>query len=100
MLTISPDAAQAVKQVVNSAEAGQNGGIRLSLKPVDEQQAKLELSLATNPEPGDTQVEQEGANVYLDEQVASFLDDKILDAKIEDEGPSFAILDKPGDAST
>lgn len=99
MLTLSADAAQAVKQVVNSSEAGENGGIRLTLKPVDDQQAQLQLSLATSPEPGDTQVEHEGANVFMDEQVAPFLDDKVLDATIEDEGPSFTILDKSGEAS-
>lgn len=99
MLTLSADAAQAVKQVVNSSEAGENGGIRLTLKPVDDQQAQLQLSLATNPEPGDTQVEHEGANVFMDEKVAPFLDDKVLDATIEDEGPSFTILDKSGEAS-
>ncbi|MEX2587811.1 MAG: iron-sulfur cluster biosynthesis family protein [Actinomycetota bacterium] len=99
MLTISADATQAIKQVVGSSEAGENGGIRLTMKPIDDQQAKLELSLAPNPEPGDTQVEQEGANVFLDEKVAPFLDDKILDATIDAEGPSFTILDKSGEAS-
>lgn len=99
MLTLSADAARAVKQVVNSSEAGENGGIRLTLKPVDDEQAQLQLSLATSPEPGDTQVEHEGANVFMDEKVAPFLDDKVLDATIEDEGPSFTILDKSGGAS-
>lgn len=100
MLTLSTDATQAIKQVVSSSDAGENGGIRLTMKPVDDQQAQLELSVAANPEPGDTQVEKEGANVYLDEKVAPFLDDKILDATIDAEGPSFTIVDKSGEGSS
>lgn len=94
MLTLSADAAQAIKQVVASSEAGESGGIRVTMQPLDEDRAKLELSVASSPEPTDTMVEQEGANVYLDKKVAAFLDDKILDASLEEEGPSFSILDQ------
>lgn len=97
MLTISSDATQAIKQVVRSSEAGETGGVRLVAKPTDDQQVQVEISFATGPEPGDTEVELEGAKVFLDDQLAPFLDDKVLDAKIEAEGPSFIILDRSGE---
>lgn len=99
MLTLSADATRAIKQVVDSTEAGENGGIRLSISPVNEDQAKLELSVATNPEPGDTRIEERGAKVYLDPNVVPLLDDKILDGTVEGGSAAFTILDRPEAAS-
>jgi Fe-S cluster assembly iron-binding protein IscA len=99
MLTLSADATEAIKQVVDSTEAGQNGGIRFSITPVDEDQAKLELSVAASPEPGDTRIEEQGAKVYLDPNVVPLLEDKILDGTIESGNAAFTILDRP-DAAT
>lgn len=48
------------------------------MTPIDEDRLKLELSLTTSPEPGDTQIGQEGAKVYPDENAVPLLDDKIL----------------------
>ncbi|HVL49878.1 MAG TPA: hypothetical protein VM754_00045 [Actinomycetota bacterium] len=99
MLTLSEDATQAIKQVLATTETAESGGIRFSIQPMDEDRAKLELSVAASPQPGDTQIEQAGANVFLDERVVPFLDNKLLDAKIESGEAAFTILDQPGEAA-
>jgi Fe-S cluster assembly iron-binding protein IscA len=99
MLTLSADATQAIKQVVASTEAGESGGIRFSITPVDQEQSRLELAVATSPEPGDTQVGEPGAKVFLDPEVVPLLDDKILDATLEAQSAAFTILDR-SDASS
>ena len=95
MLTLSADATQAIKQVVASTEAGESAGIRFSMTPVDEDKSRLELAVASSPEPGDTQIGEPGAKVFLDPHVVPLLDDKILDATLEDQSAAFTILDRP-----
>ena len=65
VLAISDGAVQVIKQVVSSAQMPGEGGIRISAQPVGDESVRLELSLATSPEPGDAIVEQEGANGRL-----------------------------------
>ncbi|CAN5845947.1 hypothetical protein BH23ACT12_BH23ACT12_16610 [soil metagenome] len=98
MLTLSADATQAIKEVLATTEAGENAGIRFSIVPVDEDKAKLALSVA-EPEPGDARLEQDGANVYLDQTVVPLLEDKILDVTVEAGNAAFSILDRQGNAT-
>jgi Fe-S cluster assembly iron-binding protein IscA len=42
--------------------------------------------VAVTPEPGDQVVEQDGATVYLDPTSSDQLDDKVLDAGIDEAG--------------
>jgi hypothetical protein len=55
----------------------------------------LELSLVEQPETFDETVEQDGAVVYLDPAASQLLDDKLLDAEVERDGVSFALVDNP-----
>ena len=48
-------------------------------------------TLTDQPFEADEVVESEGATVYLAEPVVAFLDDKTLDAEIQDEGVAFSI---------
>lgn len=99
MLTLSADATQAIKQVVASTEAGESGGIRFSMTPVDQEKSRLELAVASSPEPGDTLIGEPGAKVFLDPHVVPLLEDKILDATLEDQSAAFTILDRPEPSS-
>ncbi|MGH2805833.1 MAG: HesB/YadR/YfhF-family protein [Actinomycetota bacterium] len=99
MLTISPGAAEVIKQIVTSSQVTEEGGIRLSVEPIDDQSAKLDLTIAGSPEPGDSLVEQEGAKVFVDENAARLLDDKVLDAALEGDKVSFAIVEQQQDWS-
>jgi hypothetical protein len=59
VLAISHDATEAIRQIITSSELPQEGGIRLSVESIDEQRARLDVSLAQGPEPGNPRVEEE-----------------------------------------
>ena len=100
LLAISHDAAEMIKQVVSSAQVPDEGGIRISARPIGEESVRLELSLATSPVPGDAVVEQEGANVFVEQTVTPLLDDKMLDAAVVDaDKVTFSIVEQRQDWS-
>ncbi|WP_327084928.1 Fe-S cluster assembly protein HesB [Nonomuraea sp. NBC_01738] len=84
MLTLTPTAAQAIRDLTSSAPEPAQSGVRISSQ--GEGAGSLTLSLATAPEPTDEVVETGGARVYLDPVAASVLDDKSLDAGADDQG--------------
>lgn len=90
MLTVTTQAASAIKGLIEKSEV-EDGGLRIHAQPVDESQATLELSLTTDPQPGDKVVASQGAEVYLEPAAAAFLEDKKLDASLEGEQVRFNI---------
>ncbi len=82
MLTITENAADVVKKIVDQNVTEPDAGLRIS-QGEDE---ALALSPAVTAQPGDQVVEEKGAKVFLDEGAALALDDKILDAKVEEDG--------------
>jgi iron-sulfur cluster assembly protein len=100
MLEISHGAAEVIKQVVATARISDEGGIRISAEPIGDESVRLDLSLAMSPEPGDAVVEQEGANVFVEQTVAPLLDDKTLDAAVvEGDKVTFSLLEQGQDWS-
>jgi len=89
MLTLTTEAAQ----VINALVADQpGGGVRIS-EVVADGQVQLGLAVAAEPAPSDQIVEKQGSQVFVEDQVAPLLDDKILDATIsEDRQVSFSLL--------
>jgi iron-sulfur cluster assembly protein len=94
VLAISLGAAEAIKQAVSSARMPDEGGVRISAEPTRGESVRLDLSVVMNPEPGDAIVEQKGANVFVEQDVAPILDDKTLDASIEGGQVSFSIVEQ------
>jgi iron-sulfur cluster assembly protein len=94
VLTITPDAATAIKGIVDSA-AVEGGGLRIYAEPQNDSQASLEIALTPEPGAGDEVVDAQGATVYLERNAAAYLDDKQLDADIEDEQVRFSITEQP-----
>jgi iron-sulfur cluster assembly protein len=94
MLTITPNAAEAIRAIVESTEVPDEGGIRISIAQQNGAQASLELAISPAPMEGDEVLEEEGAHVFLDELAAVALDDKSLDAQIEGDQISFGILER------
>ncbi|MGW0809351.1 Fe-S cluster assembly protein HesB [Nonomuraea sp. NPDC002799] len=93
MLTLTANAAQAIRDLTAAAPEPTQSGIRISSQ--GEGAGSLTLSLATEPEPADAVVEAEGARVYLDPVAATALDDKALDAGADDQGSvSFLVTEK------
>jgi iron-sulfur cluster assembly protein len=99
VLAISRGAAQVVKEIVTSSDVGEEGGIRLSVESIDDRSARLDLTVADSPEPGDTLIEEEGAKIFLERDAAGFLDDKVLDASVEADGVAFSIVEQQQDWS-
>ncbi|GAA4508750.1 MULTISPECIES: iron-sulfur cluster biosynthesis family protein [Nonomuraea] len=95
MLTLTANAAQAIRNLTAGAPEPAQGGIRIASS--DDDASSLTLSLATAPEPADAVVESEGARVYLDPVAATVLDDKSLDAGADDQGAvSFLVTERAG----
>ena len=68
-------------------------GLRITGGQSDE--PALEVAPATEAEPGDAVLEQDGATVYLDESATLLLDDKVLDAAVDPEGKvEFALAEQ------
>ncbi|SCX48763.1 Fe-S cluster assembly iron-binding protein IscA [Klenkia marina] len=88
MLTLTENAATAIRTLVEGAQAPADAGLRISDDPTG---PALELAITGGPEATDqvveaTGTEGHGARVFLDDQAAAVLADKTLDAAADDEG--------------
>ena len=94
MLTITSNAAEAIRAIVQSTDVPDEGGIRISIARQNGSQASLELALSPAPMEGDDVLELNGAHVFLDEMASVALDDKALDAEVQGGEISFGILEQ------
>ncbi|GAA3814040.1 hypothetical protein GCM10022226_38550 [Sphaerisporangium flaviroseum] len=94
MLTLTDNAAKVIRDLNAQSDEATEKGIRISSQ--DEDAGSLLLSVADGPESTDKVIESEGAKVYLDPVAATVLEDKALDANIDDQGGiSFHVEDQP-----
>jgi iron-sulfur cluster assembly protein len=83
MLTLTENASTIVKDIAD--QTGLEGaGLRIAPDPA--QEAAFSVTASDHPEPGDQVVAQDGATVYLENQAADALDDKVLDAAVDQAG--------------
>jgi iron-sulfur cluster assembly protein len=82
VLTLTENASTVVKTLVDQQEEA--GGLRISQDAPDS--PALHVIPSRTPQPGDQVVEQSGAKVFLEETAALTLDDKVLDAQVDDGG--------------
>jgi iron-sulfur cluster assembly protein len=98
VLTLTPVAAEAVRQLVASAPVDDDeGGMRITAGESNEQGTPLQLTLVDGPEPADESLDDAGANVFVDSSVAPFLEDKVLDAQVQSGGVAFALREQGED---
>jgi iron-sulfur cluster assembly protein len=95
VLAISPSASEAIKGLVAASDLPPDGGVRISSHP--EGPGTFELSLAPEAGEADAVVEEQGATVFLDDEVAPLLDDKTLDAQIHGDQVTFRFVGGGGD---
>jgi Fe-S cluster assembly iron-binding protein IscA len=94
MLTLTPTAAEAVRTLVAGTEvADDTGGLRIAPGESSDGPA-LSLALVDAPQTTDQSIESEGAQVYLEPTVAQMLDDKTLDARVEEGQVRFGLFDR------
>ncbi|MGH3134830.1 MAG: Fe-S cluster assembly protein HesB [Gaiellaceae bacterium] len=83
-----------MKHIVSSSEQlSETGGLRLVAEQTG-MQTNLELSVAALPAEDDEVIEEQGTRVFLEPEAASLLDDKVLDASVEQNQVAFTIADQ------
>lgn len=94
MLALTDSAVEAVKSIVSSAGGdSETGGLRLAAER-EGAEANLHLSVVALPAEDDEVIEEQGARVFLEPEAASLLDDKVLDANVEQNQVAFTIADQ------
>jgi Fe-S cluster assembly iron-binding protein IscA len=82
MLAITPNAAEAIGNLVSELPEG--SGLRITTEVRDDEaggsRTDLRLSLTDSPAEGDQVLE--GAHVFVESDTAELLDDKLLDADV------------------
>lgn len=98
MLTMTDRAATVIADILENAQAGPDGGVRISGSAQPSGQASLEFTLTPEPVEGDEVVRERDAVVYLDEIANAVLDDKELDVEGHDDHLHFSLAQQDADA--
>jgi Fe-S cluster assembly iron-binding protein IscA len=94
LLALTDRAVEAVKDIVSSSsEVSETGGLRLSAERVGSQ-ASFKLTVAPRPAQDDAVIEEHGARVFVDPDAAALLDDKMLDATVDQNQVAFTVVDQ------
>jgi iron-sulfur cluster assembly protein len=89
MLAISSQASEAIRGILADPDIPEGAIVRIT--SADE---GLNLALVAGPEPDDQLVAHEGAAVAIEATTAALLDDKLLDAEMQDEEVTFSLTDQ------
>lgn len=84
MLTLTDSAVTAIRNLTSQPELPDDTGLRIMAQ--DDGAPAFQVALAESPVDGDQVIESEGARVFLEANAAAALDDKSLDAQVDDEG--------------
>jgi len=94
LLALTDSAVQAVKEIVSSSdEASETGGLRLVAERAGTQ-ANFQLRIVPLPAEDDEVIEEQGARIFLEPEAASLLDDKVLDASVQQDQVAFTIAEQ------
>jgi Fe-S cluster assembly iron-binding protein IscA len=96
MLAVTEAAAEAISALTAQGGIQQEGGLRFAMQTEADAQPALALTVAPAPTEGDQVVTANGsAQVFLEEQAADYLSDKVLDVQPDTDGQlSFAVIEK------
>lgn len=98
MLTLTDNATAIVTTLVARQSDRADAGLRIHSTPAGgpDGGAGLAVLVTSDPEPQDQVVEISGTRLFLDETASVALEDKILDAGVDEAGVvSFAVLPQP-----
>lgn len=93
MLLLTDAAAQVVRAITATPQAPEGAGLRIASSVAEPgNPSELQLAAATGPGENDQVIDASGAHVFLEPQAAAYLDDKVLDAQVDQEGnPQFSL---------
>ncbi|MGH8824144.1 MAG: Fe-S cluster assembly protein HesB [Jiangellaceae bacterium] len=86
MLTLTHDAASAINALTTQPDLPEQTGIRIASAAGDNGALSFAVTVAAGPQPDDEIVEAEGARVFVDSEAVPALEDKALDAEVNEEG--------------
>jgi iron-sulfur cluster assembly protein len=84
MLTLTETSSTVVKEIVSRSGGPDGTGLRINAE--NDEATEFAVAIVPTPDEQDAVVEQAGALVYLGGTAARALDDKILDARVSDDG--------------
>ena len=94
MLALTDNAVEAVKSIVSSAdEASETSGLRMVAERAGTQ-ANFHLTVVPLPAEDDEVIDEQGARVFLEPEAASLLEEKVLDASVDQDQVAFTIADQ------
>jgi iron-sulfur cluster assembly protein len=94
VLALTDSAVEAVKALVESSDdAVDTSGLRMVAEPTPVG-TNLRLSVVSLPAEDDEVIEDQGARVFLEPDAASLLDDKVLDASVDQGQLAFTLADQ------
>ncbi|MBV9380439.1 MAG: Fe-S cluster assembly protein HesB [Streptosporangiaceae bacterium] len=93
MLVMTEAAAEVVKSVTSGPDAPAGAGLRIvSASQGPNQPGLLKVSAVEGPAEDDQIIEGNGALVFLESEAAVVLNDKVLDARVDEQGqPYFTV---------
>jgi len=93
MLVLTEAAAEVVKSVISTPQTPDGTGLRIvSSAPEPEDPGALQLTAAADPGANDQVIEAAGARVFVQPQAAAYLDDKVLDGQLDEQGKAHFTL--------
>jgi iron-sulfur cluster assembly protein len=81
MLMLTENATRLIGAIVENPELPEGAGIRIASAPEG-----LSVAPAVAPEMSDQVIEDQSARVFLEPDAAILLEDKLLDAQVDDDG--------------
>ena len=94
MLALTESAVQAVKRIVSSSEeTGETGGLRVVAEHAGVQ-VNFQLRVVALPREDDEVIEENGARLFLDPEASSLLEDKVLNANVEQSQVEFTLAEQ------
>jgi Fe-S cluster assembly iron-binding protein IscA len=94
MLVLTEAAAEVVKTVTATPQTPGGSGLRIVSNTSEPEDAgALRVTAEAGPAENDQVIEAAGARVFVEPQAAVYLDDKVLDARLDEQGTAHFTLD-------
>jgi Fe-S cluster assembly iron-binding protein IscA len=96
MLALTPTAVEVVRTITSSPSTP-GTGLRIAAAADGPREGALELTVSPGPADDDQVVAGPDTQVFLDQRAAAYLDDKVLDVDVAEDGtPRFFVAEQGG----